>query len=114
MIFVCNKKNMPNIKEHSVVINIMRPSILSNEWSHNPNSAAKYFVDTRKEAIEGYEIDFLKKVSKKGVFRNEVIKIFRLAKTKHVYLMCCCKPSSCHGDVIKKFLLEQLGDEIYQ
>ena len=104
---------MPNIKKGSVIVNIMGPSILSNEWSHNPNSAAKVFVDTREKAISEYKKYFLKKVKKKGKFRDEVIRIFKLAKEKNIYLMCCCKPMFCHGDIIKAFLLEMLGDELF-
>jgi len=114
MIIVCSKKDMPKIESNSVIINIMRPSVLSNEWSHNPNSAAKVFVETRKEAVAEYEKSFLKKIKKKGAFRDEVIRIFKLAKTKNIYLMCCCKPMLCHGDIIKAFLIEQLGDDIFK
>lgn len=114
MIIVCNKKDMPVIKKGSVIINIMRPSILSNEWGHNPNSAARYIVESRREAVAEYEKSFYQKVKKKGAFRDEVIRIFRLAKKQDVYLMCCCKPMLCHGDIIYRFLMEMLGDDIFK
>ena len=113
MIFVCNKKDMPIIPFDGVVINIMRPSILSNDYSHNPNSAAKTIVSTRKEAISCYESEFLKKVKYNSDFRQEIIRIFRLAKTKHIYLMCCCVPNQCHGMVIKQFLDDWLKNDLY-
>lgn len=113
MIIVCNKKNMPEIKKGSLIINIMRPSILSNEWSHNPNSAAQIIVKDRMEAISEYEKSFLRKVKRKGAFRDEVIRLFHLAKKQDIYLMCCCKPVYCHGDIIKKFLEKYLGDDIF-
>lgn len=113
MIVVCNRKNVPDLKGNYKVINIMRPSILSNIYSHNMNSAAQVIVDSRKEAVELYKEYFLDKVKKKGEFRDEVIRLYRLAKKYDLYLLCCCKPQLCHGDIIKAFLEEQLGDDIY-
>lgn len=114
MIIVCSKKNMPTIKPNSCIINVMRPSILSNEYSHNPNTAAKVFVKDRKTAITLYREYFLKEVKKKGAFRNEVIRIYKLAKIKNIYIMCCCKPAWCHGDIIKDFLIEMLKEDIFK
>lgn len=114
MIFVCNKKNMPHLKTNREIVKIMRPSILSNDFSHNPNSAAKKIVASRKEAIAEYKNYFYSEIKKNGDFRNEMIRLFKIAKKKHLYLMCCCKPLSCHGDVIKEFLEEMLNDDIYQ
>lgn len=113
MIFVCNKKNMPELKENRVIVKIMRPSILSNEFSHNPNSAAKKIVKNRAEAIKEYKVFFYNEVKKKGSFRDEMIRLYKIAKYKHIYLMCCCKPLSCHGDVIKEFLENQLCEKLY-
>lgn len=113
MIYVCNKKTMRKLEGNFVVVNIMRPSILSNDWSHNPNTAASFIVGSRKEAVEKYEEYFLKMVKKEGDFRNEVIKLFKMAQEKDIYLMCCCKPSFCHGDIIKKFLITMLKDKLY-
>ncbi|MBM25466.1 MAG: hypothetical protein CL760_07265 [Chloroflexi bacterium] len=113
MIIVCNKKNMPELKVNREIIKIMRPSLLSNEFSHNPNSAAKFLVSTRKEAIEKYKEYFEREIKKNNDFRKEIIHLYKLAQKKHIYLMCCCKPQSCHGDVIKEFLEKHLGDKIY-
>lgn len=113
MIFICNKKDMPKIPIDGVVVNIMRPSVLSNDYSHNPNSAAKIIVGSRSEAIDLYEKDFNIKIKYKSPFRDEIIRLFRLAQTKHIYLMCCCYPSPCHGRIIKNFLEEHLKDKIY-
>lgn len=113
MIIVCNKKNMPELKDNREIVKIMRPSVLSNEFSHNPNSAAKVFVSTRKEAIEKYKEYFEREIKKNGEFREEMIRLYKLAQKKHIYLMCCCKPQSCHGDVIKDFLEKWLGDKLY-
>lgn len=114
MIFVCNKKNMPTIPKDGIVVNIMRPSILSNDYSHNINSAAKMIVSTRKEAISFYEKDFNINIKRNKPFREEVIRLFKLAKQKHIYLMCACYPKQCHGTIIKNFLILHLGDSIYQ
>lgn len=114
MIEVINKKKFDgDFKDNKIVINIMRPSVLSNLWSHNPNTAARYIVETRTEAVAEYKAYLLKEVKKKGAFRDEVIRIYKLAKKHHVYLLCCCKPLLCHGDILKEFLIEYLGDEIY-
>ncbi len=105
---------MPEILNNAVFVNVMRPSILSNEYSHNKNSAAKFFVESRAEAIEAYRKDFFIKVKKKGAFRDEVIRLYNLAQKQHVYLMCCCKPLQCHADIIRDFLIEMLEDKIFQ
>lgn len=115
MIEVINKKKFAGqFKKNSVVINVMRPSVLSNLWSHNPNSAARYIVKTRTEAVNEYKAYLLEEVKKNGAFRDEIIRIYLLAKKHHVYLLCCCKPLYCHGDIIKEFLIEYLGDDIYK
>lgn len=113
MIKVINKSSAPEIKGNYKIVNVMRPSVLSNIYSHNPNSAATYIVDSRKEAVELYKADFLKRVKIKGKFRDEVIRLYKLAQKHDLYLLCCCKPKMCHGDVIKAFLEEMLGDKIY-
>lgn len=114
MIIVCNRKDVPELKGKYKIVNIMRPSILSNIYSHNVNSAAKVIVESRKEAVQLYKEYFLKEVKKNGAFREEVIKLYRIAKEYDLYLLCCCKPLLCHGDIIKEFLEEQLGDDIYK
>lgn len=113
MIYVCNKKNVPDLEGKYKIINIMRPNVLANIYSHNPNTAAKFFVDTRKEAVALYKEYFLRELKKKGDFRNEVIRIYKLAKEYDIYLLCCCKPLLCHGDIIKEFLRDMLKDEIF-
>lgn len=115
MIEVINRKKFEgNFKDNKVVINVMRPSVLSNLWSHNPNTAARYIVGSRQEAVAEYKKYLYREVKKNGAFRDEMIRIYQLAKKHHVYLLCCCKPLLCHGDIIKEFLVEYLGDDIYK
>ena len=41
--------------------------------------------------------------------RVEIIRLYHLAKTNDITLMCWCKPNRCHCDTIKEFLDGQLN-----
>jgi hypothetical protein len=74
----------------------MRPSVLGNDWSHNPKSAAKYIVGTRDEAVEAYGEWLWAEV----LANNPVIMAVLAEITPQTNLVCCCKPARCHGDKV--------------
>jgi hypothetical protein len=110
MIQVVNKyKHIPTSDD----LQIGRPSPFGNPYSHLPNTLAKYRVNTREEAVKSYE-NYLP-----SAYHNDP-KIYaliheiavRVMMGKNVNLVCYCKPKSCHGDVIKKFV-ERLIEDIH-
>jgi len=78
------------------IINIMRPNVLGNPFVIGKDG-------NRTEVIEKYRHLLWSKIKAKdsGII-EELSKIKELTLTgSTVYLMCCCKPAPCHGDVIK-------------
>jgi hypothetical protein len=67
-----------------------------NPFSHSPETLAEFRVATRKEAISKYEQYLLGRPDM----------IARLHELKHKKLGCFCKPKSCHGDILKKYVDE--------
>jgi len=55
-------------------------------------------LHTRKESVEAFKIDFLKRIETDVVFRE------RLKELKGKRLGCFCKPQACHGDVFVEYL----------
>ena len=90
-------------------IYIGRGSPLGNPYSHMDNTKAEHKVATREEAIQKYG-EWLERARVNNPLINGYLdKITNLAKDVDVYLVCFCKPQSCHGDVIKKLVDERLS-----
>lgn len=65
----------------------------------------------RDTVCDKYEEHFDKNVALEGDLRNEVIRLYRLVRDGYsINLQCWCAPKRCHGDTIKNFILEQLGE----
>jgi hypothetical protein len=92
-------------------IYIGRPSLLGNPYSHLPNTLAEYRVGTREEAVRNYESYLVSTYHTNPKVFNIINEItVRVMSDKDVYLVCFCKPQSCHGDVIKKFVEHIIED----
>ena len=80
------------------VIDIMRGSLLGNPYIMRDKTDAE-----RDRVIAQYRLwlwDHMKRRTSTGNVIGNVI--YALAKSKEtIYLVCCCKPRKCHGDVIK-------------
>ena len=63
-------------------------------YSYKLDTIAEFKVDTREEAIQMYENYLL---NNKELFDS-------LHELKYKTLGCWCKPQSCHGDIIKKYV----------
>ena len=89
-----------------VPVYIGRPSILGNPFTHikDRHTLAIHVVDTREESIKLYRTYFYDRISLDGVFKREVDRIYGLSINHDIYLVCWCKPLSCHGDIIKEYL----------
>lgn len=93
---------------------IMRPSILSNPYTHIDleKTRAMYKVKTREEAIEKYSHYFDVMYDGNNEFKRVVDEIYEKFKNgEDVYLGCVCKPLACHGDVIVDKLTKRLVKE---
>ena len=85
-------------EEYDVYIG--RPSIWGNPYSHMPNTLAEFKVETREEAVAKYEEYLLSKPELMA----------KLPELKNKTLGCFCKPKSCHGDILVKYI-EMLTEE---
>lgn len=109
--------NIVNKKNHKSTIYdyyIARPNPLGNPFTHKPNTKfGKIIVNNRKEAIENYE-EWLKYkiIEKDEIILNELKKLINFYKEHgEINLVCWCKPESCHGDILKKFITGELFPE---
>ena len=99
--------NMKNHTETPYDFYIGRPSAVGNPYSHiSYSKLARFIVPTRDEAIESYEKYMFDKIESGDEEFNAAI-----TEMLHIYedfgklnLCCWCKPKSCHGDYIKKYL----------
>ena len=76
-------------------VNIMRPSVWGNPYSHMEGTLAEYKVDTREEAVANY----------KSYLLGSEILINKLPELIGKILCCVCKPKSCHGDWLAYYAL---------
>lgn len=83
-----------HFKKEKYDVYIARPSVWGNPYSHKEGTLAEFKVSSRKEAIEKYE-EYL--LSSQDL-------LDKLPELKGKVLGCWCKPSSCHGDVLKKYV----------
>ena len=101
-IHVVNKRGYDG---QGIPIYIGRPSIFGNPFSHlKGKTLARYKTDTREESIAAYREHFDDQIKNNKVFKLELDKIKNLSRDNDVYLICWCKPLSCHGDLIKVYL----------
>jgi len=78
------------------IINIMRPNVLGNPFMIGKDG-------NRTEVIEKYRHWLWSKVKSRTPDIITVLKRIKIETLtgNPVYLMCCCKPAPCHGDVVK-------------
>lgn len=105
MIKILNYKT--DTPETNDAINIMRPNPLGNPY--------KTTMYTRKKAIDLFrqhiELEFKKGY---GEAYEQLVEIKRrVSEGKDVELICCCKPSPCHGDIIAQFIENLLIEEAF-
>lgn len=85
---------------------IGRPSKYKNNFSHLPNSSAKYKVRTRAEAVEAFARWIERLMEKYPDLRDEIIRDLGGRD-----LVCSCKPAACHGDILLKIANPNLGEK---
>jgi hypothetical protein len=89
---------------------IGRGSPVGNMYSHLDNTKALFKVDTREQAVEKYESQLKSDIETKrpGVinFLNQIY--LKVKAGEEVNLVCYCAPKMCHGEVIRKIILEKI------
>ena len=98
-------------------IYIGRGSIFGSPYSHIRSKFPEIIkYNTREEAIQEYKKYFDDIMSSCGCkhkkFKNAIRDL--VVKTKvgeDINLVCFCKPKSCHGDVIKEYVLKEIENE---
>ena len=73
---------------------IGRPSVLGNPFAIGRDG-------DREEVIARYRAWLWEQVKARNEVFTELLKIKGMAEQGEVYLVCCCKPLACHGDVVK-------------
>lgn len=74
-------------------IDVMRPTVWGNPYSHLPGTTAAYRVSSREEAVAKYETYLL----------NSPHLLARLPELTGRDLKCCCAPKACHADVLMRY-----------
>lgn len=92
-----------NIKKSPYDIYIGRGSIWGNPYTHlAEGTTAKFVVESREVAIAKYREYIL---DNKELFN-------RIPELKGKILGCHCKPSACHGDVLKALYYSYFNTEL--
>ena len=104
---IVNKHFYQKEKSKTVDVYCGRGSVLGNPYSHKLNTLAKFVVANREEAIGNYRKYFYGEIKTNADFLNELRRIYVIAQSNEVNLVCFCYPKSCHCDVIKEFILSK-------
>lgn len=106
--------NVVNKYKHKKTKNdfiIHRPSALGNPYTHvkNTKTLAQFIVNSREDAIKKYKRYFEDKIKWNKDLQKEISKMLhQLLESGEIHLICFCSPLSCHGDVIKEYLLNRI------
>ncbi len=86
---------------------IGRGSPLRNPFSHKTGTKAEAVVGSRQEAVDAYLI-WLEEQCFVGNSRvvDALREIYVAAIEGPIALICFCSPGACHGDVIKRVIVE--------
>jgi hypothetical protein len=89
------KARVINAHREGYDVLIARPSAWGNPYSHLPDTAAQYVVETRERAIDLYR-EWMRQRIRDG----EPGLVQALASLHGLRLGCYCAPQACHGDVL--------------
>lgn len=89
---------------------IGRPSILGNPYSHLEKTPEDYRVSNREEAVHTFQLLLESHLrTKTPAILQELDRLAYIAlRDGELTLRCWCAPKACHGDVIKKFILDAI------
>lgn len=105
-IFVSNKRRPKSDTLNSLRVQIGRPNPLGNPYKigedgNRKTVIAKYEMLLRQKLLVGRAFDPMTKAF------WQILQDFQAGKD--IIMECWCAPKPCHGDVIKKYLLEKAG-----
>lgn len=104
MIHVVNKYKHISSKND---IYIGRGSVLGNPFTSikDRKTKAEFICNSSEESISSFDYFLREKIKKKDKsVCDELNRIYKLAETEDVFLVCFCKPKNCHGDIIKNIV----------
>ena len=102
---VVNCKNFDKENCNGEVIDIMYPNILCNPF--------KMINENEREIVVRKFYHYLREefIKKDNIF-NELNRIKEIVESgKDIYLMCCCYPMLCHGNIIKNAIMGMIEYE---
>ena len=105
-IYVVNYKKFDRGDAVGICENIMRPSDLGNPF--------KMDDEGQREIVVRQFYHYLRKeYQKKGkVYEKLMYLSKKVMEGEDLYLICCCSPKLCHGDIIKNALIGIINNEI--
>lgn len=105
---------------HPNTINVGRPSVLGNPYSHLPHVKHCITVPTVEDAVQHYKEWLVDRINTSSAVCDALNHIINVG-TKHgtVHLACWCKdetkpyPSDhvCHADVIRNVIMTHLSEQ---
>ncbi len=113
-LIVISKQQKSNIpyQSNNLFIYIGRGSALGNQFTsiQGRQTKAKEVCCSREESISKYKVWLMDQLkSKIKLVVDAMNTIWQMAKRGFkVYLVCYCKPKSCHGDIIKEIINSKL------
>jgi hypothetical protein len=100
-----SKVRIINCKKQPGGVSIMRGMPLGNPWTHIPKgifTSAQFHVDTREEAVYAFERHMWKQLQYDSPIRRAIDGLVELFWKGDVVLRCCCAPSLCHGESVRR------------
>jgi hypothetical protein len=91
--------NVVHCRKSAFNLYIGRPSKWGNPFSHKVGTLAKYKTNSKEESLTSYE-NWIR-------FGDGSYLLNDLHELKDLILGCWCKPSKCHGDILKKLYYEK-------
>lgn len=88
-----------------------RGSVLGNPYTsiQGRETKAQFICKSREESIGNFYHYIIEKIIQKDkVVCEELNRIWKLAKSGDINLVCYCVPKSCHGTIIKRIIEDKL------
>lgn len=112
MITVCNK-HYHRVTPNDVYVG--RGNVLGNPFTHKAGTLARFICKDRDEAVDNYRVYLLDKLATKdSAICQEMNRLYKLAKSGDLNLVCFCAPQRCHGDILKEILESKLTTQPIQ
>ncbi len=98
--------NLHDENIEGMIIYVGRPSILGNPYEIGKDGS-------REEVIKKYRKWLWVMHKSNGNARKILDKLVDIAKKHEIKLGCWCAPRECHADVIKKYIMWRIIEEVH-